>query len=86
MHKNEEARAAIESLLTAASNPQINETQARLLVHEAAENARLAFGEFGWNVLIQIAVKQLDEKKLAPLVSMELQALFQSAEVGPFTP
>lgn len=72
MYRIAEARAAIEALLSAASNPQITEVQAKTLIQEATQNAALAFGEFAWQELVQIAIKQLDERKLAPLVTMEL--------------
>jgi hypothetical protein len=81
MYRITDARAAVEALLIAASNPQITEAQAKALIQEAAQNATIAFGEFAWHELVQIAIKQLDERKLAPLVTMELQAMFSNAEI-----
>ncbi len=81
MQKTADARIAVAALLCAASNPQISEAQAKILIQEAAENAVLAFGLFAWHELIQIAIEQLDDKKLAPIVTMELREMFQNAEI-----
>lgn len=81
MYKISDARTAVAALLCAASNPQISEAQAKVLVQEAAQNAVLAFGHFAWHELIQIAIKQLDDKKLAPIVTMELREMFQNSEI-----
>lgn len=78
----DEARAAIASLLKAASNPQLSDAQTKLLLKEARLNAQMAFSERAGEELTLLAIAQVTEFYESSVVALKELAQANGVELS----